>query len=82
MIDTVIFRKWPKENNAIIALFPDIVEKPGECLSYRHIGQHSAANYLHMIEQTVPAKVNEHLDLLEELISIGYTLQIRKRRSN
>jgi hypothetical protein len=69
----VIFRKWKKENNAIIALFPT---EPGDsnlytCMSYMHIGQHGAAN-LDIIYNTVPAQPEEYQDLLEELINIGY----------
>ena len=74
----VIFRKY--RDGSILALFPEIEFCPGYCSSYMHIGQHSAARYEHCIESTKPAKEEEYKPLLEEILSIGYDLVIRKRK--
>ena len=80
----VIFRRWPDTDfNLIIALFPyeiDNIEK-GFVSSYEHLGQHSGADYDGVIRGTVPAKENEYHALKSELESIGYNLNIVKRRN-
>lgn len=75
----VIFRKY-RDNGAILALFPDVEHSPGLCMSYEHIGQHSAAMYYHCLRITEPAKPNEYQSLKRELESIGYELIIKQRR--
>lgn len=68
-----VFRKY-KEGD-IIALFPDVRNERGvhnECMSYMHIGQHSEADYLGVVSDTVPAKPEEFAPLLRELTRIGY----------
>jgi len=75
----VIFRKWP--DGDIIALFPDIPDSNHYCLSYMHVGQHGGADYSAVLAMTTPAKEYEYMELAEELTSIGYDLEIRKRRS-
>ena len=41
----VVFRKFHKLDNEVIALFPDIIANScGECASYCHFGQHSPAD--------------------------------------
>jgi hypothetical protein len=71
----VILRKWLTQfDNLIIALFPEI---PADvygmhCTSYEHIGQHGAADYQHVIQNTNPALPREYADLLAELREIGY----------
>ena len=80
----VIFRRWPDTDfNLIIALFPyeiDNIEK-GFISSYEHLGQHSGADYDGIIRGTVPAKENEYQALKSELESLGYNLNIVKRRN-
>ena len=80
----VIFRRWVDEDfNLIIALFPyeiDNIEK-GFISSYEHLGQHSGADYDGVIRGTIPAKENEYQALKSELESIGYNLNIVKRRN-
>lgn len=76
--DKVIFRKF-KEGD-IIALFP---EYPGtntsDCMSYMHLGQHSAAEPMHIIDNTSLAIESEYKPLLQELISIGYNPKVYKK---
>lgn len=74
----VIFRYW---NGDVIALFPELPGdmNPETCMSYMHVGQHSAADYGHIIDQTKPAKPEQYAELAQELESIGYKLEIKKR---
>lgn len=78
----VIFRVMDGD---VIALFPDIAEnymgRKDYCVSYAHIGQHSAADYHGCIMASRPATESEYASLARELKTIGYTLQIRSRRS-
>lgn len=85
--EIVVFRKY-KEGD-IIALFPEYYNGYNNRLynrdlvmSYMHIGQHSEASYSGVVATTVPAIQAEYNDLLQELISIGYELEVRKRRPN
>jgi len=75
----VIFRK--EKDGDILAVFPyDIANFRGNCTCYAHIGQHSAMvwEYLRGIK---PAKELEYSDLYRELISIGYDLNVIKKRN-
>jgi hypothetical protein len=81
-MDTVIFRRW-KDTGDIIALFPEL---PADifgcyCEAYEHIGQHGAADYWGVIQQTVPVELHEAEDLAEELEMIGYNLRPIRRAS-
>ena len=66
----------------VIALFP---EEAGDnnphktCLSYQHIGQHSAASI--ELASLKPAKPSEYQRLFWELVGIGYELQVVKKFS-
>jgi len=73
----VVFRRW--DNGDIIALFPDLEEGEGYCLSYEHVGQHGGADY-RIINDTEPAKETEYDSLFKELSSIGYNLRVIKHR--
>ena len=80
-ITKVIFRKEKTKPYEVFALFPEI---PGSvsahtCLSYQHVGQHSAAEYNHCIRTSRPAKPEEYKALKKELEQIGYVLDIRSR---
>lgn len=71
----VIFRKFL--NGEIIALFPEEINYHNNMVgSYMHIGQHGDADYKGIITDTQPATNGEYNDLLRELESIGYDLQI------
>lgn len=81
---TVLFRIWKDKTRDLIALFPDIqagdAQDSNRVQSYMHIGQHSGADYIHVIRITRPAKPSEYADLKAELESIGYNLKVAKRR--
>lgn len=64
----------------VIALFPDLDEGPGLCLSYMRIGQHGAASR-HLTQGTKPAHLGEPdaAALVQELTRLGYNLQIIQR---
>jgi hypothetical protein len=78
----VIFRKWRKNDESIIALFPcePATGNPYECDSFEHIGQHGAAS-LDVIYRTKPAKPEEYAALKRELESAPYNyhLDVRQR---
>jgi hypothetical protein len=58
-------------NNEVIALFPTIGNNK-YIQSYMHVGQHSDA-CPELINELKPATKKQYSDLLNELISIGYT---------
>lgn len=66
----VIFRGFQGE---VVALFPDerVDFNPANCSSYSTIGQHSAANYGHVVENSTFATVGEYSPLKAELEAIG-----------
>lgn len=75
----VIFRKFP--DGDIIAIFPELPgdSSPSTCLSYMHIGQHSAADPRLPIPLAIES---EYAELMRELVRIGYTdLKVYKRIS-
>ncbi len=78
----VIFRKF--KDGEIIAIFPEIMwsDDPPYLSSYLHVGQHGACDYGHLRNLTKPAKPKEYADLMAELESIGYNLDVRKKRVN
>lgn len=74
----VIFRKF--SDGSIIALFPELTDnKKYTVLSYMQVGQHSDVDYQNVISQTKLATENEYKALKEELMSIGYELNIVKK---
>lgn len=78
--DLVVFRRW-RDTGDLIALFPEI---PADvhglfCSSYEQIGQHGAADYWGVLQQTRPAGIEECTVFAEELQQIGYNLQPVKR---
>lgn len=90
---TVIFRKFKpskckdpyhpnySKGGEVIALFPyEIADKSGNITSYMHVGQHGAASPL-IFGDTLPATHDEYKALQKELESIGYELDIKRRRS-
>lgn len=71
-VTEVIFRKYKNGNKEIIALFPyDTERRYGQCSSYMHIGQHGAAEYSGVMENTKPATPLEYADLKTELENYG-----------
>ena len=76
----VSFRMWKGQ---VIALFPyEIADNRGSIQSYMRLGQHSAADYHHIVANSRPATPIERNALKEELESIGYNLQIISRYSH
>jgi len=75
----VVFRKYA--DGSIIALFPaDAATVEGyHCMSYVHVGQHGAADYNLVVNQSKPATPAEYAALETELKLIGYNLEIRKK---
>jgi hypothetical protein len=78
----VIFRRFKRHYTLgeIIALFPDIPDHAGMIMSYMHVGQHGGADYTRVMGITKPATPEEYAALARELTSIGYKLDIRKKR--
>lgn len=77
LVTPVIFRWW---KNEVIALFPaDPGTSEYDCMSYMHVGQHSAADDRMIIRESRPATAAEYADLKAELESIGYNLKIYRR---
>ena len=58
--DVVVFRRWRDTGDAV-ALFPEIpADIRGQyCSSYEHIGQHGAADYYGVIQDTTPVGPRE-----------------------
>lgn len=73
--DVVLFRYWLDD---ILALLPFIVGDPDPrtCMSYQHIGQHGAAAFNAMLDESRPATQDEYADLQTELESMEYELAI------
>jgi hypothetical protein len=77
-ITKVVFRKF--KDGQVIALFPYVESSRGFCSSYMHIGQHSDADYNHIVRSTKLATADEYADLKNELEnSVGYNLEIIKK---
>lgn len=80
----VIFRTDTSKDfkGTVFAIFPYNVESyKGHVAYYQHVGQHSAGCYLTMISQSKPATESEYADLKKELESIGYNLNVIKKRN-
>src|SRR5690349_13435158 len=79
----VIFRMWYVDGKyELIALFPEIpsdVTSWYNCLSYQHVGQHGGCDPFMIMNNSRPAKMIEYYDLMQELESIGYILDIKQR---
>lgn len=79
MKDKVIFRKW-KDTGDVIAIFPECPGNfIGHCMSYERVGQHGVCNAPHVINNSTLCTPEEYASLKEELESIGYDLEVRKR---
>ena len=76
----VVFRKDIRDNQ-IVAVFPQLPwGPPGEMSCYVHVGQHSSCHISWYFEHTKPATPEEYAPLKAELESIGYYLDVRRRR--
>lgn len=77
----VVFRVW-RDTGDVIALFPDEAATHHEsarisCGSYMHVGQHSAADYSHVMRATRPATAEESAPLARELEAAPYFYDLR-----
>ena len=72
----VIFRK---ENGITLAVFPYEIHNKYSTPCYAHVGQHSGCDYDYILKYTKPT--DDYKDLYDELISIGYDLNVIKRRN-
>ena len=79
----VIFRKF-KQGGEIIALFPyEICDNHGNCESYMIVGQHSAANYQLVIQNSWPVHDPfDYSDIKAELMGLGYRLKVQQKRNH
>lgn len=87
----VIFRVWSdftghgrraeSYSNQVIAIFPQEAGAMSldTCLSYMHVGQHSACGPQGLTQQLRLATPKEYRPLARELRRIGYRLDIRRR---
>lgn len=76
----VHFRKFNGEDE-VTAVFPYEPQTHFEVLCYSHIGQHSECVYYY-VQISKPVKETEYAELKKELESIGYELNVIKRRSH
>lgn len=76
MPDPVIFRRW-NDTGDLLALFPaEPVDSEGQhCLAYDQLGQHIAADYEQVMQDTTPVSPPEYGRFAHELTLLGYDLQ-------
>lgn len=74
----VIFRKF--KDGDIIAIFPELngTNDLFTMSSYMHVGQHGSCDDS-LMYKTKPATADEYQPLYNELESIGYNLEIRRK---
>lgn len=73
-----VFRKH--KDGTIDALFPYEPEFNYKIMCYSRIGQHSIADYDHVIRMTKPASPDDYASLLAELTDqVGYDVTVIKR---
>lgn len=76
---TVIFKK-DRKTKEIIAFMPYIFWNfGGDFTCYAHIGQHGACSFAYYSKNCVNATPTEYESLKQELLSIGYDLDIKKK---
>lgn len=76
----VVFRVH--KDGDVVALFPNVEYRWPLCACYAHIGQHSGADYEHVIAQTKPATPEQYAALQRELESapFEYVLNVCTRK--
>ncbi len=80
-METITKVQFRKLRGEIVAVFPYDIETQETTGCYCHIGQHSTCDWF-INTYTKPVTPEEYKDLFEELTSIGYNLQVIKRRSH
>ena len=76
----VVFR-YDKKAEEVLAVFPELGSRANyRVLCYAHIGQHFEASHPQIIETTQPATESQYIELLAELVAVGYDdLQVVRR---
>jgi len=78
----VIFKMTPVDNEyqkpECIAFLLDVDANDGYVMSYMHVGQHGEAS-LDFFYDCKPATPDQYADLMWELDSIGYNVDLRSR---
>ena len=78
----VQFRKFKGDyNGQVTAVFPYVTETVTDVACYAHMGQHSSCAWDYTTMST-PATKAEYAPLKKELESIGYEVNIIKRRDH
>jgi tRNA C32,U32 (ribose-2'-O)-methylase TrmJ len=80
----VMFRvdKSGDNKGVVYALLPhEAYNHSGSVTSYEHVGQHGKADYNYCISKTRPATEKEYSALKEEMESIGYDINVVKKRN-
>jgi hypothetical protein len=78
----VQFRKFKGDyNNQVTAVFPYVTETMTDVACYAHVGQHSSCSW-NYASMSTPATEAEYAPLKKELESIGYEVNIIKRRNH
>ena len=78
----VHFRKFKGDfADQVTAVFPYQIEDHLNTLCYSHVGQHSAC-HIDYVHGSKPATESEYQALKQELESIGYELNIIKKRNH
>ena len=72
----VIFKKFP--DGEVVACLLDVPANRYCVVTYQHVGQHSEGD-ISTTASFSPANVGEYGSLQEELESMGYVLEIRKK---
>jgi len=66
----------------VFALFPhEVADHKGHVNSYQHIGQHSGADYRGCIATSKLATPMQYADLIAEMESLGYDINIVKKQN-
>jgi len=76
----VIFRV--DKDETVFAIFPhSVCTHSGLVTTYEHVGQHSGGDYNRCINKSKLVTEAQFRSLKQEMESLGYNLQIRKKRN-
>lgn len=74
--------KGTVSENCVFAVFPhEVCDKSGNVTTYQHVGQHSGGDYQHCLTNSRPATEEECKSLKTEMESIGYNINVVKKRN-
>ena len=80
-MESIVKVQFRKDKGGVFAVFPYIIETSTNVMCYAHIGQHSGCIWC-INQFSKAAKFNEYKDLLNELIAIGYNVEVINKRSH